>query len=296
MHFVSIDFAATIKSSNTVQHSYKMFLKTYKHFLLIYFLFGLSPCFTIKLSTKAGSYGKLNFIPCFISLTIVAAFLFHSVSMNHEIFMLYGKINYFIAYGYMLTMIMLNLTSIYQCLRYRSEFFDLTRRIDRNEKTFSNSICSINSNKMRKEMIVKALLILLTYLVAIISLFLNEPSMESLFYKIELSILQLRSALMTLQIITYVELVRAYLKASGKFILSASLTYIKTHTEEKHINLRRLKNIYFDLWKIIQKVNYYFGWSLLALLIKCFVEVSYTFYYSFLALQMDFDATKLLRK
>lgn len=132
------------------------------------------------------------------------------------------------------------------------------------------------------------LLILSTYLSAVILLFLNETTKESVFFKIKITILEFLLSWNTLHIIMYIERVRAYLNAS----LSQNEIYFK----ERVSNLKNLKKMYFDWWIIIQKINIYFGWSLLALMMKFLVEVSYTLYYYFLILQSNFDATKILRK
>lgn len=268
-----------------------MFLKTYKHFLLIYFLFGLCPYFTIKPRTT--KYEKLlRCVPSCISLIITVAFFTYSFVMNRTIFLMYGKINDLIAYGYLLSMIISNLSGNYQCFRYHKEYSDLMRRIYRNE-TFSYVISSNQSRRMRNTILRKGLLILAAYFTAVLILFLNETTMASLFVKIEIAVLQFGSSLNTLHAIMYVELVRAYLKVSGNFICNASLSY---DAKQRYLNLKNFKKNYFDLWNIMQKINIYFGWSLLALLMKCFIEISYTLYYYFLVLQVGVDVTTVLRK
>lgn len=273
-----------------------MFFKTCKHLLLIFFLLGLNPHFTIKPSTKNRNYqGLLRFIPCCISFTFSITFLIHDFLINHDIFLLYGKINSAIAYGYVLTLVILNLSANFQCLRYRNVFLDLMKRIDRYDKVFYY-FSSFNSNKLRKQLIVKCLVVFTTYSSAVIILFLNETTEATVIFKIKITLLQFGSSWITLHVIIYLEIVRTYLKAGAKFILNTSLTYDDMYNKERQLNLRSLKKMYFELWNIIQKINVCFGWSLLALLVKCFVEVLYTLYFYYLTLQRDIDATTTLRK
>lgn len=117
------------------------------------------------------------------------------------------------------------------------------------------------------------LLILSTYLSAVILLFLNETTKESVFFKIKITILEFLLSWNTLHIIMYIERVRAYLKASAKFILNASLSQNEIYFKERVSNLKNLKKMYFDWWIIIQKINIYFGWSLLALMMKFLVQI-----------------------
>lgn len=214
--------------------------------------------------------------------------------MSRSIFLAYGKINDFIAYGYFLSLVIANLSGNYQCLRYHNAYFDLIKRIYRNDKL--STFTPFQSLKIAKTMIVKCFIIFATYLSAVIVLLLNETTVETIFYEIEIAVLQFGSSLNTLHAIMYVEIVRSYLKSGGKFILNASLSYDKMYIRERCANLKNLKKIYFDWWNIMQKINIYFGWSLLALLIKCFVEISYTLYYYFVVLQSEVKATTTLRK
>lgn len=270
-----------------------MFLKTFKHFLLIYFLFGLSPYFTMK--TKPTKYERLfRFVPSCISLTITIAIFINSFVMNRSIFLFYGKINDFIGHGYLLTLALSNLTGNYQCLRYHNVYFDLIKRIYRNDRI---SIFSCyKSLKIAKTIIVKGLIIFAAYVSAVIVLFLNETTIASIFFKIDIAVLQFGSALNTIHVIMYVEIVRSYLETGGKYILNASLSYDQMYIKERCLNLKNFKKIYFDWWNIMQKINIYFGWSLLALLIKCFFEISYTLYYYFLVLQAEVTTITIIRK
>lgn len=270
-----------------------MFLKTFKHFLLIYFLFGLSPYFTIK--TKLTKCEKLfRFVPSCIYLTITIAIFINSFVMNRSIFLVHGKINDFIAYGYLLTLGMSNLSGNYQCLRYHNVYFDLIKRIYRNDK-LSIFTCH-KSLKTAKTIVVKGLIIFAAYSAALIVLFLNETTLATILIKIEIAVLQFGSSLNTLHAIMYVEIVRSYLQAGGKFILNASLTYDEMYRRKRCLNLKNFKKIYFDWWNIMQKINIFFGWSLLASLIKCFVEISYTLYYYFLVLQTEVKTITIIRK
>ncbi len=273
-----------------------MFSRIYKLFLFICFLFGLSPYFTLK-PTKTTPFSHIaRFIPCGISVAITVAFFIYSFAMNRTIFLLYGQINDFIGSGYLLILIVSTLSGNYQCIRYHQEYLNLMKRIFRRR----NIPClgSYKSCRIRTTFMVKGLLILATYFSAVLVLFINETTIESIFFKIEIAALQFVLSLNTLHVIMYIEMVRSYLKASVTFILNrAALMHNEMYIEERHFNLKRLKKIYFDWWMIMQRINIFFGWSLLAMLIKSFVEISYTFYYYFVRrLQANLDTPTILRK
>lgn len=271
-----------------------MFFKIYKHFLLIYFLFGLSPYFTLK--PKATKYDKVfRFVPCCISVTITVCLFIYSFATNRTIFLVYGKINDFIADSYLLALIAFNLSGSYQCIRYHGVYFDLLKRMHRNDG-FSYLSSHKSQRLLRMQILAKGLLILATYSAAILVLFLNNTTAESIFFKVEIVVLQFGSSLNTLHTIMYIEIVRSHLSNSGKFMLNAALSYGEMCTKRRYLNLKSFKKVYFDWWNIMQKINIYFGWSLLAFLIKCFVEVSYTLYFYFLMLQTGLDAITILRK
>lgn len=272
-----------------------MLWKTYKHFLLVYFFFGLSPYFTTSLPTRTSKQEKvLRYIPSCISLAILTGLLMNTFSMNRTIFLLYGKINDFIAFFYMLSLIISNISGNYQCFRYRSEYFDLLRRSFRHGK--GPYLGPYKWSQTKKIFLTKSLLILALYLSAVAVLLFNETTADTLFFNVEIAALEFISSLNTLHCIMYVELVRSYIKTSGKFILDASLYHNGMCNDERYFNLKSLKKIYFDWWSIMQKISIYFGWSLLALTIKCFVNISYISYYSFLTLQTELDPTETLRK
>lgn len=271
-----------------------MFFKIYKHFLFIYFLLGLSPYFTLK--PKTTKYEKVfRFVPCCISVTITVCLFIYSFATNRTIFLVYGKINDFIAYSYLLALIAFNLSGSYQCIRYHNVYFDLMKRIHRTDR-FSHLSSHKSHRLLRKQILVKCLLILATYSTAILVLFLNNTTVETIFFKIELVVLQLGCSMNTMHTIMYIDIVRSHLNINGKFMLNAALSYGEMCTKRRYLNLKSFKKIYFDWWNIMQQINIYFGWSLLAFLIKCFVEVSYTLYFYFLMLQTGLDALTILRK
>lgn len=271
-----------------------MTLKTYKNFLLIYFLLGLSPCYTIFSSESSSRFVKVyRRIPSCISLAISLAFFIHFCIMNRTIFLLYGKINNFISYCYLLTLLLTNVSGTYQCLRYQSEYSDLMRRNFGNGKL--PHLGPYQACRTRRKFMVTGLIIFATYSLAVLVLILNETTMDSIFFKIEIAVLHFVSSLSVLHKIMYIEMLRSYMEASGSFILNESLYHKGIRLEEIYWNLKRLKKVYFDWWNIVQKISAYFGWSMLALIVKCFVEISYTFYYYFVMLQSDTDGYTILR-
>lgn len=60
-----------------------------------------------------------------------------------------------------------------------------------------------------------------------------------------------------------------------------------------HENMRKYKLVHYRLWQVSQLINDYFGWSIIALMLQCFVDIVYSLYWEIKVLYLNFTFDSL---
>lgn len=124
---------------------------------------------------------------------------------------------------------------------------------------------------------------------------------------IQIKALQIMTSATYLHIIFYVDILNFYLselnivirrdtiveqEKNGITIISRK-TLNNTLIQEK---LRCYKTVHFHLWEVTQRINAFFGWSMVAILLHGFVDFVYTSYWLIQQLQPPWTIGKIIRK
>ncbi len=263
-------------------------LKLFNSFLRMFIVFGLAPlAIDTENSTTAKSKTKIS-MRCFLSKLVPLIVMLINLGQFSLLLKiangtLDGKVHETLFCGYFFVIILSNIVGNIQCLVYSSVYWDISCQLNRIERSFTmfhNQIDFKGSQKIfkRKFWIIICVL-LFTTLTNFWSHGWSFPT-DSLLRSI-VTILELISSLVSLHPVLYVDLVNV-------FILELSKTLYKPTNGQFQgsvgvcKDLKNLKCIHFEVWYLAQKINEYFGWGFVFLIIKYFIGVLYLLYWIFI--------------
>lgn len=136
---------------------------------------------------------------------------------------------------------------------------------------------------------------------------------DSYFYALEpiaiqIKVLQIMTSATFLHIIFYIDILGFYL-AELNTVIERDSNQDQTKLNnimiisEKSLNsismrerLRCYKTVHFHLWEVSQRINAFFGWSMVAILLHGFVDFVYSSYWLIQQLQPPWTISKIIRK
>lgn len=262
--------------------------KPHKYFLIIIFLFGLAPLE----SEKRGKiiYGVLfksilsRILPlCFVLINLSQfSFLLKMVDATME-----GLIYLILFYGYFVIVVSSNIVANLQCLRKHSAYVDIIRHIQKVECLFMiqfSKIIDYRTSKFKvKPFIIFSILICATFT----SYCINEWQFDkSTLLRTVVTTLEIISSFVCLHPILYLDILGLLIhELSDTLKKPEKLLVPSDDILEKCKTLKKLKSIHIELWILVQKINSYFGWNFLFLLMKFFVDITYNLYCFFIEFQ-----------
>lgn len=200
----------------------------------------------------------------------------------------YGIIHLIILKLYFLITAASNVIANIQCLLYKLEYYDIIRRIQHIEHLLMT--------KFSKEIDIKKIMV--KYKIKFFTVFLLLISLElmsciltpwdpaAFTLAIVRGILEIIYTMTCLHPILYVDIVRMYIKElSSALIQSKSYFQFSTVIIDRTNKLNDIRLVYFKLWKLVQKINIYFGWSIVIMLIKFFIDITFDLYWIFIEFQ-----------
>lgn len=201
----------------------------------------------------------------------------------------YGQTHLIILKLYFLITTASNVAANIQCIQYKLEYVDIIRRIEQIEHLFMKSFS--------KEIYIQK--IMLKYKITFLIMYLLLISLEVLGYILTAGypsafilitirgILELISTLTCLHPILYVDIVRMFLKELSSVLTHSKLNFRSFTVIDGAKKLNDIKFVHFELWKLVQKINIYFGWSFVILSIKFFIDITFDLYWIFIEFQLS---------
>lgn len=266
-------------------------LEVYNIFLRTFSAFGLAP---FAIDTKNTAKGKIitkiavkrllsKLVPVTVMLISLGQFSLILTIANGT---LDGEVHETLFYGYFFLIILSNIAGNIQCLVYSSEYLDIIRRINNIERLLIMKFhIQINFKECHKILKRKFSII---FSILISATLINYWSYgwnfsRDVLLRSIVTILELISSLVSLHPVLYVDVVNMFIlelnqtltKSEGHFQASAGSAGICK-------DLKNLKFIHFEVWYLTQKINKYFGWSFVFLIIKYFIDALYLLYWIFI--------------
>lgn len=274
-----------------------LLLKYYKTYLRIFFVVGLAPFSSeseISETKRRTKPTKRSVVKSFFCRLVPIINLLFSLSQFSLLLKIAdgtmdGKIHVILFYGYFFLTISSNTMGNIQCFFHQSEYLDIIRRIHNIEHLFMTKF-SKQMDVQRfytifkwKTLLVYSLLICVT----LISYWFNDwkLSKQNLLRTV-VTMLETICTLSAFHPMLHTALIRMFVfemtdavKSSKKFFRMSVAVF------EKCEELKKLKLVHFEVYKLVNKINLYFGWSLLFLLVKYFVDITYNLYWIFIEIQ-----------
>lgn len=257
-------------------------LKSFNIFLCTFSVFGLAPFLTMR--TKIGVKRVLSpLVPLTVLLANLSQF---SLLLRIANGTLDGKVHETLFYCYFFLIILSNIVGNIQCSVYSTAYLDMSRQINNIERLFKIKFHNrVDFKGCHKTFRRKFWIIISVLIFATLINFWNHGwsfSTDQLLRCI-VTILELMSTLVSLHPVLYVDLVNV-------FILELNKTLIKNKDGQFQASsvgiickdLKSLKFIHFEVWYLAQKINEYFGWGFVFLIIKYFIDILYLLYWIFI--------------
>lgn len=267
-----------------------LLLKLYKTFFCIFFVIGLAPFITENEMTEP-SVQRTAIKLFFCKLVPIINLLF---SLSHFSFLLIildgtldGKIHVILFYGYFILNISSNIVSNIICFFYQSEYLDIIRRIDKIEQSFMNKFSKeINLKKSYTSFKWKTVIIYSILVGATLSSYTFDgwQLSEKFVLRSVVTMLETICTMGSLHPMLFIALIRMFIREMSEALKSSKKSF-RMASSILSEELKKIKIIHFEIYNLVTKINKYFGWKLLFLQVKYFVDITYNLYWIFIETQ-----------
>lgn len=137
-------------------------------------------------------------------------------------------------------------------------------------------------------------------------LFENIPPRSGILTSLVFKSWQFMSTIALIHIVFYIDLLNYHLlqlnmvvrnDARDRSVHGIILANNQTHKEISILKkIKCYKNIYYRLWEILQKINFVFGWSIVALLLQAFCDATFVSYWLYSSLREHRHITGIIRE
>lgn len=266
--------------------------KFYKYFLCTISVFGLAPFskekwkrgkFRTRALTKSLFYQIVPVCGVLLNLSQFSLLL-KIVDGTMD-----GLIHVILFYGYFVLVVSSNIAGNIQCLVKRSTYVDIICQIHQVECLFMIKFSkTINYRTSNSKFKVKVCIIFALLICATLTSYtINGWQLsESILLRTVVTILEIISSLVCLHPVLYIDIIAMFvLEMSDTVRTPKNIFPASVDIFEKFENLKKLKSIHFELWNLVKKINSFFGWNLLFLLTKFFIDITYNLYWIFIEFQ-----------
>lgn len=259
-------------------------LKRLNHLMSVFLLLGLAP-FTVKtVHIKSGISSYIPSIPIIISSILnasVFALLLHFGQIQS-----FKLINSIISMAALLTGLVSNLCSIFQCFLYPVVYRNLIGQIKKIEKNLKENFAeelpaSAFANRFRRSMVIILCMAIVRGMSTMFML-LNSFNHSGVLTGVLQSVTSVFSVVVMGHVVLYVDITQMCLAVLNDSIRKSP---IFLHSTMKLEFLKYVKLIHMDLWKLTTQINDFFSWSLVNLTISFMINLIYDLYQIFYGLQ-----------
>lgn len=211
----------------------------------------------------------------------------------------YGLIHNVIRLSSVITGLFVILLANCDCWRYKNVFQRLVHRIDHIEK-FLNLSLSLNENELtsnsyktyRNKVLIIFSLFFISQSLVYTEVWLANGT-HNLLSSFFTSLLRLTHPISVAHFMLYNDTVTIFLQNLNQQTRS-SPAFFNSKIQVKF--LKNIKIMHLELWKLVRKINIYFGWNLLFVIIHSFIYIQVQLYWIFLNLQVKFSLLGIIGK
>lgn len=266
--------------------------KAYKYFLRTIFVFGLAPLSMKKeKQNKSGTRVSIKLFLCKIIPMCVMLLNFSQFSLLLKMVegTMTGLIHTLLFYAYFVLVIISNCVGCVLCLVEQTAYLSIISHIQQVECLFTVKFSKLIDYKTSHDSFkVKLMIIFSILLTATLTFFcINGWELdENVLLRTVVTILEIISSFVCLHLILYIDIVNLFVREMSNALKKPEKLFVPpVDILQKCKTLKKLKSIHLKLWSLVQKINLYFGWNLLFLLPKFFVDITYSLYWIFIVFQ-----------
>lgn len=280
-----LKYHTIVRFSSTRIMSVNRKLRTFQK---IFSAIGFAPIGTTGTSkTKQQSISILHWIP---ALSFIAISLFQ-VSIQWTLYddPTIGNIRLALINLYFLTVVTANVVANMQCLIFRREYFDIMQRIDDLQYLFAFKCTrEVYSQRFLQSYRIKFFTIgFFVFAMAISSytIHANEPLSECILTTITIG-LEIICYMSSMHIIFIIDRVPRYTKQLNELLVDPQPYHQSTVASRGMVKiLLNVKCIHLKIWKLVQQINTFFGYSLVILFVKYLLDIMYDLYWLFVGFE-----------
>lgn len=98
--------------------------------------------------------------------------------------------------------------------------------------------------------------------------------------------LEIISSMSCMHAIFLIDHVHMFTKEMSETLIQTKSYFQASADSEARVkNLLKIKSLHFEIWKLVQQINIFFGWSFVTLIIKYLVDIIYDLYWIFIDLE-----------
>lgn len=231
----------------------------------------------------------LHSIPVVFSFTVTLLQLIVQLTFFEDAS--YGRIHMFILNVYFLIIATSNIVANIKCLFYKREYFDIVQRIHDIHSIFAVK-CERDVNYQRFIKIYRIKFFITFFLwiaMATSSYVINAYGPFSEFILTTVTIvLESISFMSCMHAILFIDHVHLFAKEMNGILVNRKSYFQTTAMSKRRVkNILKVKCLHFEIWKLVQQINDFFGWLFVTLFIKYLVDIIYDLYWIF----MEFEQT-----
>lgn len=260
--------------------------------LRIFYSYGLAPISIIKIGTNPRNCSFL--IPAILTSALNVCIALHLLNKSH---LPYGPVGIIINYLTILFSVLMTFTAAGQCIFHKSiyhEIIEQTQQITtRFTGTFSTKL-SLQSltHRYRLKVLLLFFLFFLSQVLVVIEVWLVHSN-RSLWLPIANAALRSVFPVVILHFILYVDIVVMMIQELNQQVQNSANLF---HHTSKFEFLKNMKSLHMDIWKLVVKINMFFGWSLLCVTIYSFIYITKQLYFIFTVLYVHWNVLAMIGK
>lgn len=240
-----------------------------------------------------------------VLLSISCAFLLNSFFSRNSFEL--NRTDLFISNMFILSQFARAILVLLQCICYRKTYYNIIDTFNKLELFFANQLhhqiqFSILKEGAATKMTIAAIAFAQLLTIEIVSCFIY-PKFNQI--TVQIKLLQMITTFTFVHLIFFIDVLCFYLEQLRLVIVrdtnnDRSLDSIGYHKYSNkcvfiRTQLKNYKSVHFCLWEVGQRINIFFGWSMISILLQAFVDFLYSSYWLFDLLQEPFNLITFVR-
>lgn len=262
--------------------------------LRIFYLYGLAPITIIKISANDRNYSFL--IPATLTSILSVCISLCLLNVPHR---QYGPIGLIINYLTLLFSVLMTFSVTGQCFFHKTIYNELIQLIQKTTNSFSAKFSiklPLQSIYFRYRL--KALLLFGFFFgsqgLVIIEVWCNHPS-RSIMLPIVNALLRSMFPVVVLHFILYNDIIVMLIQELNRQVRNHKFESMKSifKPASKFEFMKKIKLLHMDTWRLVVRINVFFGWSLLLVILYGFIFMIKQMYFLFTVLHVKDDINLL---